>query len=89
MFVESKTVTKGFSFGKILDKFQSVKSKYVKRFYKIDSIHSEFIQAENDTMKNVSYKALYRDIVKVTKNVVTMPIHTEQEEEVGDDSSDE
>jgi hypothetical protein len=40
-------------------------------------------------MKNVSYKALYRDIVKVTKNVVTMPIHTEQEEEVGDDSSDE
>lgn len=79
-FTESKPAKKGFSFGKLLEKIQSVKSKYIKRFYVIDSISSQFIQAENETLKNITYKALYRDIIRVTKNMVTMPIKYKDED---------
>lgn len=80
---------KGFSFSKLIQKFKEAKPRYVKRYFKVDSVNSKFIQADNGNLKNVSYTALFRDIVRVTKNLVTMPDYDENEPPQDPDSSTE
>ena len=54
---------------------QKVRTKYDKRYFKIDLNESSFTYAKDqESINNPAFKVMLRDVISVTRNTVSMPI---------------
>ena len=70
----SQKEKRSFSFSKFVQSIRGNDSKYDKRYFKIDTQNGKFMYADDKkNLNKPSFEILFRDLLGVKRNVVSMP----------------